>query len=705
MADKNINLKPVKVAFLPDYFCLKWVNFIKKIRCWLKKLFRPHLPVIELSDKALLGLTGQSFPSCEALISHLNQRERPQFFFDRHARNQYPKLIAKRYPESIPATIAEADQICKHVFDLLGYRKLQLPPVINWISDPISGVAWPDYYLNIDCEDLEHSTDMRICWELSRFKHFLTLGKAYWYTNDEKYTQEFVHQLLSWIENNPAEWGANWTCAMESAIRSINWIWAYYFFLDSAHFTPDIQLKLIKSLIQHARHIWGNLEGTPYGRFGNHYLADALGLLCLGIFFSDFKISARWRNQGLAILWREAEKQIHSDGVDYEQSIDYHRQVSEFLLLAIVLCRKNNIPVPPQVEQQTEKMLQFLKSCTRPDGSLPMIGDADNGTLWSKKAYGHLDCLAAGAVIFLKTDFVDTTTDFPEAAFWLLGVEGLNTYNALPSPNNLKITPSQAYTESGFYIMRNKELHLIMHCGEYGSHGHSDLLSLDLFAHGQHFIADPGTYTYTGSYEWRNYFRSTFSHSTIVVDEQEFHPLSKATLWEIAGRNKYRIISWKSSDEYDYFDAEHFCYHRLNPKVTHRRQVLFIKQGGYFIINDLITGSGSHRLELIFNLAPLKIELQQGGAAKCSNDEGAYVWIIPDNAEQPQAKLCDSWISYVYGHKQPIKKIVYIKFSPLPGGFFTIIHPGTIRDTKKPEKIKEIARKAWNDFTTGQAIE
>ncbi len=124
----------------------------------------------------------------------------------------------------------------------------------------------------------------------------------------------------------------------------------------------------------------------------------------------------------------------------------------------------------------------------------------------------------------------------------MLGVEGMRAYENL-TPNTKQTLASKAYNKAGFYIMRNNDLHLVIHCSKYGLHGHNDILSVDLFAHGQHLIADPGTYTYSGSYEWRNYFRSTFSHNTIRVDEQEFHPLSQQTIWKIEGENKYRLIN------------------------------------------------------------------------------------------------------------------------------------------------------------------
>ena len=52
-----------------------------------------------------------------------------------------------------------------------------------------------------------------------------------------------------------------------------------------------------------------------------------------------------------------------------------------------------------------------------------------------------------------------------------------------------------------------------------GGHGHADALSLVLNVGGTEILKDPGTCVYNGSPEWRDFFRSTHAHNTIVVDD------------------------------------------------------------------------------------------------------------------------------------------------------------------------------------------
>ncbi|MCV5714780.1 heparinase II/III-family protein, partial [Escherichia coli] len=55
-------------------------------------------------------------------------------------------------------------------------------------------------------------------------------------------------------------------------------------------------------------------------------------------------------------------------------------------------------------------------------------------------------------------------------------------------------------------------------CPVSGGHGHADLLSLQCSIFGEPCLVDAGTYSYGAEPAWRDFFRSTAAHSTVVVD-------------------------------------------------------------------------------------------------------------------------------------------------------------------------------------------
>ena len=365
--------------------------------------------------------------------------DQPQpFFFNPKDKNKIVETIKNEYPNSIEQTINDADEICNHVFDLLGSSKVKLGKEIDWHLDFKSEFRWntKEYYLWIGKHvTLNDPSDVKVPLELSRCQHFVTLGKAYWYTGNEKYAKEFVNQIESWISQNSVEFGVNWACTMDVAIRTTDWIWGYYFFCDSKILTKEFKIKFFKCLFLHGRHIINNLE---FGQIrGNHYLSDIAGLVYLGILFQETKEGKKWLKKGISALKGEMEFQIYKDGVDFEGSISYHRLVTELFLSATLLCIKNGIDFPQWYMDRLEKMIEFVMYYTKPDGTAPQLGDNDDGRLHILSNYGnwsrldHRYLLSVGTVMFKRGDFKRAAGEFHEEAFWLVGAEGLDIYNAI----------------------------------------------------------------------------------------------------------------------------------------------------------------------------------------------------------------------------------------------------------------------------------
>ena len=404
----------------PDVLAATLANLAKrKVRRYYIKLFP-----VKLSDKQFFQL-----------VNHKNLDELPPFFLNPNDKEKIIETIKKDYPKSIEQTINDADEICNHIFDLLGSGKTELGKEIEWHLDFKSGFRWgpKEYYLWTGKHvTLDDDSDVKVPWELSRCQHFVTLGKAYWYTGNERYAKEFVNQIESWIVQNPVELGVNWACAMDVAIRAVNWIWGYYFFCDSQSLTKEFRIEFFKSLFLHGRHIINNLE-FGYIR-GNHYLSDIVGLVYLGIIFQETKEGKKWLERGLSALEEEMKFQVYPDGVGFEGSISYHRLVAELFLSATLLCLKNGIDFPLWYMDRLEKMIEFVMYYTKPDGTAPQLGDNDDGRLHILSNYGnwnrvdHRYLLSGGAVLFKRRDFKEAVGEFHEEAFWLLGEEGLNIY-------------------------------------------------------------------------------------------------------------------------------------------------------------------------------------------------------------------------------------------------------------------------------------
>ena len=664
----------------PEVLAVTLANLAKR------KLRKPYIKLfpVKLSDK-------QFFKA----INHMNIDQLHPFFFNPRDKNKIVETIKKEYPASIPETIKSADEVCNHIFDLLGSGKTKLGKEIDWHLDFKSGFRWDpkEYYLGTGKHvTLDDQSDVKVPWELSRCQHFVTLGKAYWYTGNEKYAKEFVSQIESWISQNPVELGVNWACAMDVAIRAVNWIWGYYFFCKSKTLTKEFKIKFFKSLFLHGRHIINNLE---FGQIrGNHYLSDIVGLIYIGLFLPECKDTKKWLNKGLSALKEEMEFQVHPDGVDFEASISYHRLVTELFLSSILLCKINNISIPKELLAKLEKMIDFTMHYTKPDGKCPLIGDADDGRLHilSKNDINdHRYLLSVGAVIFEREDFKSAYPKFNEEAFWLLGIDGLNKLKNLPI-GNYKVK-SKGFKKGGFYIMRADDLYMIIDCGEiglagHGGHGHCDTLSFELFANGKTVIVDPGTYVYTAAPAWRNLFRSTSFHNTIVVDNKEMNRFEEDELFAMKFDAVPKVHKWEVTEDYDIFDGEHSGYERLQNPVTHRRQIYFNKKEGYWIIKDILTGKGKHKFDLYFHFTPMEIKKDW---LNIITENG--VTIKPLETKGLNLEIQEGWISESYGKKVNAPVVKYSKKVSTPTIFMNVIYP-----YKEDTGVKSVIEKVKNDL-------
>jgi hypothetical protein len=193
-------------------------------------------------------------------------------------------------------------------------------------------------------------------------------------------------------------------------------------------------------MADHARFIRHNLSSDWIPR-GNHLVAEAAALSLYD------GTPHKWLRQAAA-------EQFYPDGVHREQSVAYHHFVTHLFSIA-------GLPQP--------KALAYLGAIRQPDGSLPMIGDNDDGRASTRP----LELPAAGG--------------------------------------------SAAFPDAGHYVMRHSGDYCFVRCGEFGpGHAHADLMSPVIWLRGEPVLVDPGTFVYNGNPEMRRYFRTAHN----ILNEQ-----------------------------------------------------------------------------------------------------------------------------------------------------------------------------------------
>ncbi|RIK38585.1 MAG: hypothetical protein DCC55_20745 [Chloroflexi bacterium] len=663
---------------------ITWRKIIRRTRTAInrtidrRRAYRSH-PA--LSDGEFLRALGGRFSSVEAYLEQMATRSTPRFFLSPAARPERVAALRTLCPASEATTVAAADKVCAHIFDLLGSGPTGLGSQIDWHSDFKSGHRWDPriYYADIRPAPYPGGYDLKVPWELSRCQHFAWLGQAYWFSDDEKYTREFVAQVTDWITQNPPQLGVNWACAMDVAIRAVNWLWGYYFFQNSPSLNDDFRLAFYKSLLQHGRHIYANLEYSET-LTSNHYLSDIVGLVYLGILLPEFSEAQKWRTFGLQELEKEMFKQVYPDGVDFEASVSYHRLVAELFLSATLLAQLNGHRFSAPYLARLEKMVEFTLHITRADGSVPLIGDCDNGRLHRLKAWGgslqewsdHRHLLAVGASLFGRQDFAQAAGDQWEEALWLCGAAAVeatrSAADAMPAATTLS---SRRFPDAGIFVLRHDDMHIVVSAGPAGQngnggHAHNDIGSFTFFGGGVAWIVDPGTYLYTADYEARNRFRSTAVHNTVMVDGQEQRPFKSEELFRLANDPPVDVLQWSSDLTQDCLIIEHSgyaLYNGVNNGVTHRRELIFDKGVGFLVIRDQLRTSSAPCMSVSLHFAQdVAVQMVSDRQAIARHPASPVALLLTWRPVAPGAlQIGEGAVSPGYGVQVKCQRIIWVQ--------------------------------------------
>jgi hypothetical protein len=447
---------------------------------------------------------------------------------------------------------------------------------------------------------------------------------------------------------------------MEVAIRAINLLAGFKMVSDSPLIGSEETAVVLKTLIAHGRYIRNNLEFS-YRVRSNHYLSNLIGLFVLGTSLPDLADSREWVELSSKHLLSEFETQVLSDGISYEASIGYHRLVLEIYALFFSSAFEAGTRPEPRHWRKLNAMFDFVLHYLKPDGEAPALGDSDDGRLFNFSGcrtshHGYL--LDIGAALFGEPAFKQTDT-FSEEAIWWLGQSARDRFAALAqgAPPS-----SKAFEQGQVFVQRAGDLYAIIDCGDHGieghgSHAHSDALSFELFACGQTFLRDPGSYVYTGSERWRNRFRSTEYHNTVRVDGLEISQTREGELFALQENVRPTIDLWKSSETEDLLRAAHASYSRLPEPIVHNRSIRFNKIEGYWSVTDCFSGAGQHRFEFFFNFDSGIDLCIKGNRIIACGQEGSLV-IAPRSSETLQLKRTTRWVSPGYGTRMRASGII-----------------------------------------------
>lgn len=312
-------------------------------------------------------------------------------------------------------------------------------------------------------------------YNLHYFEFLYKLAFEYAHNNDVQYYEKYKYLIENWIDNNPFAYGDGWH-PYTISLRLTNWITVYPIFRDRIKNELEFDKKVKESMYLQYLYLQKNLEKDV---LGNHYFENIKALIIGSIFFKEDKI----RNKFKFELLKELNNQILKDGMHFELSPMYHKIILEDLIKITYWLSYDKEYA--QLIIYIQKMINVMFSFEDNFGKTPAFNDSTDGI---SKEYSVL---------------LDACSEY----------------------FNLNPTFDGELLDSGYYIILDRTKKLIFDAGEIcprylPAHGHCDALSYELSVNNKPLIVNSGTFTYENG-EWRNYFRSTKAHNTVMIEEQE----------------------------------------------------------------------------------------------------------------------------------------------------------------------------------------
>lgn len=349
------------------------------------------------------------------------------------------------------------------------------------------------------------------------------LGLAYAFTGDEKYAQKAREILLAYGDKYPTfkyhdssgggakSGGRLYAQTLDESVDIIGVAWGYDLVHDAPCFTAEDHQKIETGYLREAcRTIQRHDAGIS-----NWQTWHNAGVAAVGFCLDDPDLIS-WAINGKSGLRFQLSHSILPDGFWFEGTAGYHFYALDALRYTVEAAYHAGLDFYQDASYRSlyDAPLQY----TFPDGSFPAINDS------SRMGIGGQHRLYDLAYSRFKDPNFAWVASFGkrgsrEAFLW--GVD------ELPEVTAPKLD-SKNFIGLGAAVLRVGEgqdaAYVHFDYGPHGGgHGHPDKLVVALYALGQEIGPDPGCLAYAAALHG-SWYRQTFAHNTIVVDEKNQVP-------------------------------------------------------------------------------------------------------------------------------------------------------------------------------------
>ncbi|MFP5212262.1 MAG: alginate lyase family protein [Acidobacteriota bacterium] len=537
----------------------------------------------------------------------------------------------------------------------------------DWHRDPTTGRNLPliqgRKYL---FQKMYRMANILFLRTLNRHYHFVHLAKGV--RMGKCGVETLRSQFLGWIDANPYLEGINWADSLDTAMRLLHWCLTLSYLPEDA-LDPELSLRIQNSVHQQATFIERHL--SLFSSANNHLLGEYVGLLVAGLCFPQIPGGRRWLEIGKKGVEEQVLQQFTGEGVHRERSLCYHRLLVEHLLVLHQACRSIGNPFGEAVETVLRKGLDHVARCLNESGEVPFLGDFGQEAVTDMHYMAFKSTNSWISLIRLGKSLGLYNGPFPEA--WLPEVDDRTAWvapsrrKASTDPRTPLVRTSERLNETGLYFLRDgspfeQETSLVFRCGPMGypdtcAHAHADQLSFVLSVCGKQILVDPGTYEYyLKGPEWRNYFRGTSAHNTLMIDGVDQAESGGSMMW--LRKASGRLIEWSPAPDETKVCGLHDGYSMLPDPVVHTRTIRMIPDKRRIEFQDRLDGVKEHRVDFFLHFHPDVVVEETRKHCYRARREDREVTIYADPSLALQLRRADEhspcgWYSPVFCVKLP----------------------------------------------------
>ncbi len=419
--------------------------------------------------------------------------------------------------------------------------------------------------------------------------------------------------IYDWIVCNPVPVesnggaGPSWE-TLSAAWRLREWLRIKDMAWLQKEFKEATKALMLSSLWEHCRHLMDH-KGHP----NNWIIVESAALALAGMNLMEFREAGQWLEEGIGRLEKEFKRQFMEDGVHFELSPLYHAICVHAFLEVKITAAARSIALPEIFEFPLERAVNYLASLCRPDFTWPSLNDSGG------IAGDYCAVMELAGELFHRPDFT-----------WI----GTKAQRGAPPAETEHI-----YPDAGIGILRSgyekDAQYVLFRAGPAGmTHAHEDMLSLDVTACGGPCLVDPGITAYAPG-PVTDYYRSAPAHNMILIDGKGpvrsrlgFQERVKSA----KGNLSLTLAERDSKEQSPITTMTGICsdyYDESGARFTVKRKVMFTTEK-YWIIEDLIEGSGIHAITVCWQFAPGEARIDPDtSVVYFRNNKGRGLDLIP----------------------------------------------------------------------------